>query len=607
MKKLFIISLFALFCTPTHTHAWYEAYTQTTSSNNIKTDISVTATMAVADITITVTNPNKIPIENSLRVYSDILPSGGCETSILNKPIEMDGTTSTYTHTFRLSNLVPNKQYCFQYSGWPPKLFKTDPITTPTGNFFKWPLNVTDPTGQTVVLSGKIDITKYANLSELEVQFYYSKLPFSGTTNPPDTKWLNAHTSLAAGSGEGVAPDGSYYRKIDQLTPKAKYYYKQVIIVKGTTTVLATNFDATATFNSTEGYVPAGSAQEKTLEDAKTYNLLAPWPGLSKLMDPDLCAQQKIDGKLPKGAVCDINGFLNFAFKMLIGLTAVVLVLRLMYEGYQYVVTDVPFLKASAKSGFFTALYGLLLALSAYLILNTINPKLVSNTFNVANVSVGVEQFSISGGATFDGKPLIVKFNAQMYNDAKFASDKTGVQTALILGLFHQETGGGQDTGGCKPDDAKAKMLPAQKTALQSIINKINTAYPQKPNLTIQTVNVSCAGATGNGGAIGYTQFMPQTWQEYDVEATTNLGIYPYPWQQKDALMMTALFLKKYGGNSSEESKQRYAAGRYYGSQTEIVGCGIKGVRDTYGGCVIMKKKGYEEQITKMKASGEIQ
>ncbi len=251
-----------------------------------------------------------------------------------------------------------------------------------TANFYTWPKEVTPSSdGQKAVISGKIDITKYPYINGLKVELLYTSQSggFTGAA------LAIAHTTTN-GSTEGVNDDGSYYWNLGGLTPNTLYYMRQTI--KTGNTVLATKDDR---FNSSTGYTPAGSVKEQTEFDAKSYHLLAPWPGLSVLMDPDLCAQQKLDKKVPQDAICDINGFLNFAFKTLIGLTAVVLVLRLMYEGYQYLVTDVPFLKASAKSGFFTALMGLLLALSAYLILNTINPKLVSNSINVASVEVGVE------------------------------------------------------------------------------------------------------------------------------------------------------------------------------------------------------------------------
>ncbi len=127
-----------------------------------------------------------------------------------------------------------------------------------------------------------------------------------------------------------------------------------------------------------------------------SYHLLAPFPGLSVLIDQSQCGSAK------PGEICSIGDLLNFIFKILIGVTAVILVFRLVYEGYTYMVTDVPFLKASSKGNFMTALGGLLLAMAAWLILNTINPKLVSNDISVEEVSVGVENPEGIGAFDFE-------------------------------------------------------------------------------------------------------------------------------------------------------------------------------------------------------------
>ncbi len=253
---------------------------------------------------------------------------------------------------------------------------------------YRWPLTFV-PTGQTAMISGLIDTTKYPNTSALELQLHYARTPFTTPAGPSDKLIAKAHTT-DGGSVEGVASDGSYYWNISGLTPGTKYYFRHVVLLKGTATVLNSR---AGDFDSTKGYIGAGSQAEKAAFDAKSYHLLAPWPGLAVLMDPDLCYQKKyVEKTVSENSVCDINGFLNFAFKTLIGLTAVVLVLRLMYEGYAILTSDVPFIQAKSKEGFKTALIGLLLALSAYLILNTINPKLVENSINVASVEVGVDE-----------------------------------------------------------------------------------------------------------------------------------------------------------------------------------------------------------------------
>jgi|GEM_PF-6199393 len=232
-----------------------------------------------------------------------------------------------------------------------------------------------------VVVSGNVGSSARTDVT---ITFLWSP-GGTATGGPTNAKPLSA----GVGGQFPILEDGTYSITVPNLTPEASYYFKQEIAVKGSTTPYDTKI---GTFTTEKGYLIPGSVSEELDFNSRSYHLLAPWPGLSVLMDPDLCAEKKAKGEVPIDAVCDVNGFLDFAFKLMIGLAAVVLVLRLMYEGYQYMVTDVPFLKASAKSGFKTALLGLLLALSSYVILNTINPKLVNNTISIDSIDVGVEE-----------------------------------------------------------------------------------------------------------------------------------------------------------------------------------------------------------------------
>lgn len=142
--------------------------------------------------------------------------------------------------------------------------------------------------------------------------------------------------------------------------------------------------------NTGEG-VATTKANDKVTFNKKSYTLLAPIPGLTAILDPDICNQATED------QICDINVFINFLLKLLIGIAAVILVVKLIIEGYIYMTTDVPFLKAGAKKTFFDALMGLVIALSSYLILNTINPRLVENDININTVVFNVMDYPDAG------------------------------------------------------------------------------------------------------------------------------------------------------------------------------------------------------------------
>lgn len=601
MKRFFFCTgILVLLLGMSHTHASDVSFSQLNSSGTIKTTIGVSTTATVANISVDIQNNPQIAITGTLTAYRTVSSTGVCSDSILTGPVSVADGQSTYHHTFKMENLEANHQYCFKYSDdngvtFAPKVFKTESgiLTIP----YNWPLISSNATGQKVLVSGKINTATYTgSVGSLAIDLQISANPFPINQSPDivgDQTHNYARVNVDTSSPEGVASDGSYYFPITGLAPSTKYYCRQVISFKNTTTILDVKGE-NCVLDSDQGIVPQGSKLEQSLEEQKSYHLLAPWPGLSELMDPDLCLQKQKEGTLSPNAVCDINGFLDFAFKTLIGITAVMLVLRLMYEGYQYIVTDVPFLKASAKSGFFTALLGLLLALSAYLILNTINPKLVSNSFSINSINTGVEEFTISGAlsSSFSATPVKIKFSTEAYPAAKAASEKTGVNISFILAEFQQETGNGANVGKCHWTDPGV-MKEADKVPFQTITSELG----RNPNITV----VSCAAGGGSGGAIGLMQFRPATWLENRMEAKNYLGHMPDPWNVNDALMVAAVYLKKLGGISD----MRNAACKYYSGS--LCKTGRQPPNEFYGNEVMQKKAGFDVEIQKKKAKGEIQ
>lgn len=343
--------------------------------------------------------------------------------------------------------------------------------------------------------------------------------------------------------------------------------------------------------------VPTDAAGAAAYEKSRSYTLLAPLPGISKILDNDLCQEAQ---KTNPNEICDINQFINFILKFMIGLAAVVLIVRLIWDGYVYMTSDVPFLTAKAKGGFTNALIGLLVALSSYLILNTINPRLVKNDFSINQATFNVDTFEIGGGLGGEfgtWKPIKVKLDKDVYPAAKKASEKTGVSIPFILAIFQQETGGGVNTGKCKWSDPGV-MREDNTRRDQTAFKKIMSELGQNPD----TTPVSCALRGGGwGGAIGYTQFLPTTWLDYKDEASKLLGRAPNPWKLEDALLVTALYTKRIGALTNE----RDAACRYYSGDA----CDPKRKipNEFYGNQVMQKKAGFIIEIEKLKKEGKIQ
>ncbi len=114
------------------------------------------------------------------------------------------------------------------------------------------------------------------------------------------------------------------------------------------------------------------------------YNLLAPIPlnGAGSAPDTSTNAVEYITG----------------LFKLIIGLAGVLAVIMLIYAGIKYMSTDAFSGKDEAKGIIENAMWGLGLAIAAWLILYTINPKLVEINFNIPKQEIKVPDLGNWGG-----------------------------------------------------------------------------------------------------------------------------------------------------------------------------------------------------------------
>lgn len=98
-----------------------------------------------------------------------------------------------------------------------------------------------------------------------------------------------------------------------------------------------------------------------------TYHLLAPL-GELKTFNPG-------SGDTPGAG--DLGKYLNIIIPIFIGLCAVLAVVMIVLGGMQYMTSELISSKEEGKKRIWNAIFGLLLALGAWLILNTINPNLL--------------------------------------------------------------------------------------------------------------------------------------------------------------------------------------------------------------------------------------
>jgi hypothetical protein len=111
-----------------------------------------------------------------------------------------------------------------------------------------------------------------------------------------------------------------------------------------------------------------------TTTPSSTYTLLAPIGGMTT-------------------APTNIGDYFNKIFLIAIGLCGALAVVMIIISGVQYMGDESIFGKTEAKAGIRNALLGLLIALAAYVLLNTINPDLLGKGgVNIQQVSANIDE-----------------------------------------------------------------------------------------------------------------------------------------------------------------------------------------------------------------------
>lgn len=114
---------------------------------------------------------------------------------------------------------------------------------------------------------------------------------------------------------------------------------------------------------------PTTVKPEPKINTDTTYTPLAPLPGLPGTPFDTLPSDTN---------PCPFGNYLNIIIKLIIGMSAVLAMVMITMGGVEYMSSELVSGKEAGKETIRNAIFGLLIALSAYLILNTINPQLLS-------------------------------------------------------------------------------------------------------------------------------------------------------------------------------------------------------------------------------------
>lgn len=186
---------------------------------------------------------------------------------------------------------------------------------------------------------------------------------------------------------------------------------------------------------------------------------------------------------------------------------------------------------------------------------------------------------------------------------ASAAAQKTGVRAAFILAILSQESDLGKNVGSCYVTDLSTGDGVGKNTGrvFKGVMKSPRDTDPfvkvtSQLGLQWATTPVSCPVTGGYGGAMGPSQFIPSTWVSYQARLARALGVsIPNPWEAKDAIMATSLYMMDLGADAQTYSAERKAAAQYYaGSGWATRGLG-------YAASVLAKAEDFQNNIDFLK------
>jgi lipoprotein-anchoring transpeptidase ErfK/SrfK len=144
-----------------------------------------------------------------------------------------------------------------------------------------------------------------------------------------------------------------------------------------------------------------------------TYTPLAKLPGL--------------ETKIDTNGSCPFGNYLNIIIKLVLGISAVLAMVMIVMGGIEYMSSELISSKEAGKESITHAVLGLLIALGAYLLLNTINPQLL----NVCGIDKLPEAVIVINGPDAGDDTIDPDFAKKIYKYSTNASVSSGVTSAI--------------------------------------------------------------------------------------------------------------------------------------------------------------------------------
>ena len=149
--------------------------------------------------------------------------------------------------------------------------------------------------------------------------------------------------------------------------------------------------------------------------------------------------------ELKKGT--SFGAYLNILIKIIIGLAAALAVVMIVIGGVQYMGSDAFSSKEAGKKRIWASIWGLVIALASYMLLNTINPDLLRLDLKLDKVTLDVPpneiSFTSGGGAEGGTVGTTINQNITAYDSLlKAGAQANGLECTWVKAFMYTESGG---------------------------------------------------------------------------------------------------------------------------------------------------------------------
>ena len=186
----------------------------------------------------------------------------------------------------------------------------------------------------------------------------------------------------------------------------------------------------------------------------------------------------------------DINSYINILYALSISVAALLAVIKIIVAGVKYMLSDVVTSKSEAKSDIQGALIGLLVVISAVLILNVINPQLTQTTLFIPQASQ--VPFNNSAGSGSSGTAPAPAPTLQVLASGTTTSPCTSI-AACSVHTRMCNTSGGRVSGGARTGSVVCYVPPQPAAAPTTPAPAPAPRQPEDVACTVRAGVVDCA------------------------------------------------------------------------------------------------------------------